>query len=129
MQTTQNFVWMPSKTNLPYLMERLNKLGDDIIEYEIRVAKRKSKRTLEQNARLWALYRSIGDFIGVTDDDMHEYMGNKFLKYVRTINGEDVVSIESTTKLDTKKMTEYQEKIEAWAATELGWSWEHGEIG
>ena len=125
MQTTQNFVWMPSKTNLPYLIERLNKLGDDLIEYEIRVAKRKTKRTLEQNARLWALYRSIGDFIGVTDDDMHEYMGNKFLKYVRTINGEEVVSIESTTKLDTKRMTEYQEKIEAWASTELGWSWEH----
>lgn len=106
-------------------MEKLNKIGDDLIEYEIRVAKRKTKRTLEQNARLWALYRSIGDFIGVTDDDMHEYMGNKFLKYVRTINGEDVTSIESTTKLDTKRMTEYQEKIEAWAATELGWSFEH----
>lgn len=120
---------MPSKTNLPYLMERLNKLGDDLIEYEIRVAKRKSKRTLEQNARLWKLYRSIGDFIGVSEDDMHEYMGNKFLKYVRTINGEDVVSIESTTKLDTKRMAAYQEKIEAWAATELGWSWEHDEIG
>ena len=106
-------------------MEKLNKIGDDLIEYEIRVAKRKSKRTLEQNARLWALYRSIGDFIGVTDDEMHEYMGNKFLRYVRTINGEEVFSIESTTKLDTKRMAEYQEKIEAWAATELGWSFDH----
>jgi hypothetical protein len=105
-------------------MEKLNKIGDDLIEYEIRVKKRKSTRSLEQNSRLWALYRNIGDFIGVTDDDMHEYMGNKFLKYVRTINGEDVISIESTTKLDTKRMADYQEKIQAWAATELGWSWQ-----
>lgn len=124
MQTQQSFTWHPSKSNLTFLMEKLNKIGDDLIEYEIHIRKRKTKRTLEQNARLWSLYRSIGDWIGVTDDEMHEYMGNKFLKYVRTINGEDVISIESTTKLDTKKMTEYQEKIEAWAATELGWSWD-----
>jgi len=31
--------------------------------------------------------------------------------------------IRSTTKLDTKQMTEYQENIERWAS-QLGWSWE-----
>lgn len=105
-------------------MAKLNALGDNIIDYEIKVKKRKSQRSIEQNSRLWALYRNIGDFIGVSDDDMHEYMGNKFLKVLKKINGEDVMSIESTTKLDTKKMAEYQEKIEAWASTELGWSWQ-----
>ena len=125
MQTKLNdFKWMPSKSNLPFLIEKLHGYGDEIVEFEITVRRRKSKRSLEQNARLWALYKNIGDFIGVSDDDMHEYMGNKFLKVVKTINGEDVMRIESTTKLNTEKMAEYQTKIEAWAATELGWSWD-----
>lgn len=114
---------MPSKSNLPFFIEKLNRYGDSLLDFEITVTRRKSKRSLEQNARLWSLYKNIGNLVGVTDDDMHNYMGNKFLKIVKIINGEEVMSIESTTKLSTEKMAEYQTKIEAWAATELGWAW------
>lgn len=114
---------MPSKSNLPFFIEKLNRYEDSLLDFEITVTRRKSKRSLEQNARLWSLYKNIGNLVGVTDDDMHNYMGNKFLKIVKIINGEEVMSIESTTKLSTEKMAEYQTKIEAWAATELGWAW------
>jgi hypothetical protein len=118
----KSFIWMPSKQNLPYLQIRLNEL-ENIDDYEIHVKPRKDKRTLEQNSRLWALYRSIADHIGITDSEMHEYMGNKFLKSEVLINGEKIIKIESTTKLNTQQMADYQMKIEAWAATEIGWGW------
>lgn len=125
MQTKlNNFTWMPSKSNLPFFIEKLNRYGDSLLDFEITVTRRKSKRSLEQNARLWSLYKNIGNLVGVTDDDMHNYMGNKFLKIVKIINDEEVMSIESTTKLSTERMAEYQTKIEAWAAAELGWAWE-----
>lgn len=113
---------MPSKTNLPYLQAKINSITN-IEDYEIHVIPRKDKRTLEQNSRLWSLYNSIADHIGITSDDIHQLMGNKFLKIERVVNNETIVSITSTTKLNTNEMADYQMKIEAWAATEIGWSW------
>lgn len=120
----KNITWNLSKQNLPYLVAKLNDLDFDI-NWVVKVSEQKSTRTLEQNARLWALYRSIGNWIGEDQDTIHEYMGNKFLKTTREVNGEVIISIESTTKLNTERMAEYQEKICAWAATELGWSFEN----
>ena len=117
-----SFIWMPSKTNLPYLQAKINSITN-IEDYEIHVIPRKDKRTLEQNSRLWSLYNSIADHIGISSDDIHQLMGNKFLKTERVINNETIVSITSTTKLNTNEMADYQMKIESWAATEIGWSW------
>jgi hypothetical protein len=50
-------------------------------------------------------------------------MGYKFLRYQTEIAGNPVELVKSTTKLNTKEMTEYQEHIEQWAS-QLGWSWE-----
>jgi hypothetical protein len=113
---------MPSKQNLPYLQIRLNEL-ENIDDYEIHVKPRKDKRTLEQNSRLWSLYSSIADHIGISSSDIHDFMGNKFLRSELLINGEVVVKIQSTTLLNTQQMADYQMKIEAWAATEIGWGW------
>lgn len=120
----KNITWNLSKQNLPYLVAKLNELDFDI-NWIVKVSEQKSTRSLEQNARLWALYTSIGNWIGEDQDSIHEYMRNKFLKTVREINGEQVITFESTTKLNTERMAEYQIKIEAWAATELGWSFEN----
>lgn len=120
----KNITWNLSKQNLPYLVAKLNELNFDI-NWIVKVSEQKSTRSLEQNARLWALYTSIGNWIGEDQDSIHEYMRNKFLKTVREINGEQVITFESTTKLNTERMAEYQTKIEAWAATELGWSFEN----
>ncbi len=120
----KNITWNLSKQNLPYLVAKLNELDFDI-NWIVKVSEQKSTRSLEQNARLWALYTSIGNWIGEDQDSIHEYMRNKFLKTVREINGEQVITFESTTKLNTERMAEYQTKIEAWAATELGWSFEN----
>jgi hypothetical protein len=53
-------------------------------------------------------------------------MGFKFLREQRTINGENVSVIKSTTHLTIKQMLEYQEKIELWAG-QIGWAWNYDE--
>lgn len=82
----------------------------------------KSKRTLEQNARLWDLYRSVGDYLGYTADEVHLLMGFKFLRHHKYVGDQLIEFIESTTKLNTAEMAQYQERIEIYAG-QLGWSW------
>jgi hypothetical protein len=49
-------------------------------------------------------------------------MGYKFLRSQKVVNGEVVDVIKSTTKLNTKDMTEYQDAIVRWAA-DIGFVW------
>jgi hypothetical protein len=109
-------------SNRQHLIDKLNRLDPTVI-WEVTVRERKSKRTLEQNKRLWDLYGAIGEYIGEDKDKVHELMGYKFLRYQDEIAGQTVELIKSTTKLSTKEMTEYQEAIERWAAS-IGFLWE-----
>lgn len=117
----------PPFTLTPYnqsnLLDRITKL-DPTRVWEVIIREKKSKRSLEQNSRLWDLYRAIGDYIGEDADQIHRLMGYKFLRYQTIINGEQVECITSTTKLNTKAMAEYQENIERWAAS-IGFVWEY----
>lgn len=82
----------------------------------------KSKKTLEQNNRLWALYESIGDYLGYTKNEMHLLMGYEFLREFIYVGDKLIDRIKSTTELNTAEMAQYQERIEIYAG-QLGWSW------
>jgi hypothetical protein len=123
MQKQQGFTWSISPQNLPNLIAKLQAL--DGLGWVINVSQRKSKRTIDQNRRLWKLYRSIGDFTGHSENEMHAYFGNEFLKEHKDIMGKVVETIKSTADLNTAQMAEYQQKIEAFAATNLGWCFEN----
>ena len=86
----------------------------------ITVSEKEDDRSDEQQKRLWVLYKSIGDHLGYTKDEIHILMGYKFLRRNRTINGENIETIQSTTKLSVKSMLEYQQNIEIWAS-QMGW--------
>ena len=119
---TQNHkLWKLSKANLPNLTTYLASL-DFSQNWEVVIRKSKSIKTLEQNSRLWALYRSIGNYLGYTEDEMHLLMGYKFLRMHKYVGDQLIELIESTKNLDTARMAEYQEKIEIYAS-QLGWSW------
>jgi len=90
------------------------------LNYEILIRESKSQRTLDQNRRLWDLYRSVGDHLGYTADEMHLLMGYKFLRQNKYIGNDLIEFIESTTALDTSKMATYQSQIEYWAG-QMGW--------
>jgi hypothetical protein len=113
------------KSNLPVLVARLNDLldSDDPDNWQVLIKKRADSRSVEQNARLWSLYTSIGNYLGYDAEEMHQLLGYKFLLIEKHIGKDKITLVRSTTKLNVKEMNEYMEKIEAWAAN-MGWSYE-----
>jgi len=112
-----------TKSNLPVLVARLNDLvEDESTNWQVLIKERNSDRSMEQNARLWELYTSVGDYLGYTAQDIHDLMGYKFLLVEKNVGREKITKVQSTTKLSVKDMQSYQEKIEAFASN-LGWSW------
>ena len=115
--------WSLTQANLPNLIEKLKNL-DWTKHWRVTVTDAKLNRSLEQNLRLWELYTSVGNHLGIEKDKIHELMGYKFLRYQTEIAGNSVELIKSTTKLTTSEMTEYQQQIEVWGQT-MGWGWDY----
>jgi hypothetical protein len=115
--------WALTKDNLPQLIEKLKSL-DFTKRWRVTVTDAKLNRSLEQNERLWELYTSLSNHLGIEKDRIHELCGFKFLRYQTEIAGMPVELIKSTTKLTTSEMTEYQQQIEVWGQT-MGWGWDY----
>ena len=114
--------WSLTQANLPNLIEKLKNL-DWTKHWRVTVTDTKLNRSLEQNLRLWELYTSVGNHLGVEKDKIHELMGYKFLRFQTEIAGNPVELIKSTTKLTTSEMAAYQHEIEIWAQG-YGWGWD-----
>lgn len=117
------FNFILSATNWRYLHEKIDQL-DRGIKWAVKIQPYKSKRTIDQNARLWKLYTALGNHIGLESEEVHQLMGYKFLRYQKAVNGKIEEFIKSTTKLNTKEMGEYQDGIERWAA-EIGFYFDY----
>jgi len=115
--------WSLTKDNLPMLVEKLKAL-DFTHRWRVTVTDAKLNRSLEQNERLWELYSSIGNHLGIEKDKIHELMGYKFLRYQTEVAGMPIELIKSSTKLTTSEMTEYQQQIEVFGQT-MGWGWDY----
>jgi len=113
-----------NSNNYQYFLKRISLLEKNT-RWQVTVRPYKSKRSIDQNSRLWDLYTAIGKYIGEDAERVHEFMGWSFLREQATVNGETIWKIKSTTKLNTAEMVEYQEAIERWAA-EIGFIW--GEV-
>ena len=111
-----------NQANLNGLVEKLKNL-DWTKSWRVTVVEAKANRSLEQNERLWELYTSIGNHLGIEKDKIHELMGYKFLRYQTEIAGNAIELVKSSTKLTTSEMGEYQHQIEIWAQT-MGWGWD-----
>jgi len=107
--------------NYEFMLKRFSQL-DPNTRWQVTVRPYKSKRSIDQNSRLWDLYTAIGRYIGEDAERVHELMGWRFLREQATVNGETIWKIKSTTKLNTAEMVEYQDAIERWAA-EIGFIW------
>lgn len=99
------------------LKELLDKGNQPLVTIE----ENRQTRTNQQNERLWGyLYKSIGEHLGYTQDEMHTLMKYKFLRSERIVDGQSVEVIKSTKKLTVQEMSDYQEKIATWAG-QMGW--------
>lgn len=83
------------------------------------------KRTKPQNRRYWGqgVLAQIAEQATVGGkqfdaESWHELFKRKFVGVIELPNGE--VIGQSTTKLTTKEFSEFCDRVEAWAATELG---------
>lgn len=86
------------------------------LKIQVTVGDYKRNRSLEQNDRLWAMYKIIGDELGYTKDEIHSLMRYKFLGMdKKEVAGEIIEELPSTTKLKVGDMIDYQDDIERWA--------------
>lgn len=89
--------------------------------WRITIVQHRERRSPEQNALLWAIYSEIGKETGNEAEDIHEAMKFRFLPPVQIeIGGEYIPVPPSSRKLDTKEFSEFVERVQAFAASELG---------
>lgn len=102
-------------------------LASDLIKsgdgYELVLRPLKSKRSIEQNKRYWALLREVSAIAWVDgrqfkDEVWHEHFKREFIGCVDLPGGQSMGI--STTTLSIQEMGDYMTKIESWAA-ENGW--------
>ncbi|MBF0247048.1 MAG: recombination protein NinB [Alphaproteobacteria bacterium] len=91
---------------------------------EVTVGLFRKRRTTKQNALMWKWVNEVADHVsdytGMDADEVHEFFKGKFLSpHVVEIGGE-IVEYRTTTKLTTSEMTDYMNRIYAWATTYLG---------
>ncbi len=89
--------------------------------WQVDIKPYKKNRSLAQNNlyRMWV--EVIAEGLGYTHDEMHAILSNMFgEKETVEFNGDIVEVIKSTTKLTTKEFTDRLEKVDRWAAGEMG---------
>jgi hypothetical protein len=86
----------------------------------------KTRRTLEQNSRMWACLTEISRQVLVDGkrhgkETWHEFFGRKYrLIETHWVLGELMYVLRSTTKMSIKEFAEYMTQIEAHATQEFG---------
>jgi hypothetical protein len=72
----------------------------------------KPKRSNPQNNLYWSLVKVLSDYIGDTQETIHERLKVEFLGIERKIvRGIELIMPKSTAELNTKEFTEYIDKV------------------
>ena len=102
------------------VMSYLEKLPTDK-PYFAEIKQIRHRRTIDQNSLYWLWLKCLQDETGEDKDRLHEYFKARYLG-VSTVEvfGVDVQMSASTTKLDTKEMTHYLDRIQQFALADLG---------
>ncbi len=88
--------------------------------YVLKIEKEKKQRSLDQNALMWMWYACIERETGTPKQDIHDFCCKEFNYRTSIINGREEVIHGGTSKLTTVAMTNFLQKVQAWAATEFG---------
>jgi hypothetical protein len=104
-----------STSNLPYLFEKIKAL-DLSLGYVCNVTIKSHNRTNSQNDMYWKFVTEFGNHFGYDKDFAHDMLRYKFLFKVVDFDGEEAKQLLSTTKQNTKTMSEYMENCIRYAA-------------
>ena len=90
-------------------------------KWEVSVKVKPDKRSVPANKLYWLWINCIANDLGDNPNDVHDIFRLKFLPYSESFKlGEKLISLTSTTSLDTKEFSEYLDRIRAFASVELG---------
>ena len=104
-----------NKNNLDGLISKLKELDQNVL-WSVTVKPYKSTRTLNQNDYYWRLVAELADYFGLkSKDEMHEVLLYKLLSEEKQIKNLKVMTINSTTKLNQKQMSDYIERVKEFA--------------
>lgn len=87
--------------------------------YKVEIKRDYPNRTIPQNRTYWLWLTCIEAETGTEKEDLHQIFGRKYLSKEVIFDGVTELVVESTTKLDTKRMGEYMNKVQRFAGTEL----------
>ena len=89
--------------------------------WEVTIKPHVKKRSLDQNALWHAMIGEVAKATGNSHDDVAEAVKQMFLppRFVE-VGGKTMEVRRSTTKLNTKEMTDLIDQLVAWAGSELG---------
>ena len=89
--------------------------------FDVSVKLHREKRTVDQNRLLFLWIGCVSHETGYFKDEVHEIFKKKFLgTEVFEMWGERVERLRSTANLDTKQFSQYLERIQQFASTEMG---------
>tara|TARA_R110000751_G_scaffold71449_1_gene145064 strand:- start:188 stop:556 length:369 start_codon:yes stop_codon:yes gene_type:complete len=103
------------KNNLDGLISKLKELDQEQL-WSVTVKPYKSIRSLDQNDYYWNLVAELANYFGLkSKTEMHEVLLYKLLSEEKQIKNLKVMTIGSTTKLNTKQFNEYLEQVKHFA--------------
>lgn len=88
--------------------------------YTVKITRKTKARTLPQNALMWMWFQCLADYSGQPKEDWRDYYALKFLGREVTVGRETIRVPGHTSKLDSQRMTEFLNQVQADAATEHG---------
>lgn len=101
------------------VIEYINRLPDK--KYTVKIDLKREIRSLPQNKLMWMWLNCISAETGNDKNDLHDYFKDLWLP-VKQVNvlGKWIEKTASTTELDSKQFTDYLNKIQQFANTDLG---------
>jgi hypothetical protein len=98
--------------------EYMSKLEDG--NYSLEVKKIKNPRSLAQNRYYWFICGLLAEKFKIENDKVHELLKYLFLRHEEwsDVAGVSIVSLKSTTDLNTKEFEEFLDRIRKWSLEE-----------
>jgi hypothetical protein len=107
------------------VLDYIGKITGNGKRYVVEIKVRRERRTIDQNSLYWLWLTCIMSETGQHKDDLHGFFKQKYLGMdTHTIHLNsvkyDIKIAKSTTKLNTKEMKYYLDRVQQFANTELG---------
>lgn len=88
--------------------------------YHLIIKREKETRTINQNNLMWMWFACIEQETGTDKQDVYLYYCKKFLCKVIQVGERLEKVVETSSMLNTQRMTDFLKKVQADAASELG---------